>query len=161
MHIGAEGGPPIENDKASSRCVSSLSVPPRTRRCSKILPRPAARRLSAHLYNGKKSKYCEDRYFLSPSPMRSLNIYATFDRLMKHGITIHRPHARWGAAAWPPRALARPAFDRVAAERRPKPPAEPWSSMRNTGPLLITSSAIQPPHPGTSLCPPRCFRERE
>jgi lactoylglutathione lyase len=58
------------------------------------------------------------------------DIYATCDRLMKHGVTINRP-PRDGHMAF----VRSP--DRISVELLQKgearPPAEPWTSMPNSG----------------------------
>jgi len=58
------------------------------------------------------------------------DIYATCDRLMKHGVTINRP-PRDGHMAF----VRSP--DKISVELLQKgearPPAEPWKSMPNTG----------------------------
>jgi lactoylglutathione lyase len=58
------------------------------------------------------------------------DIYATCDRLMKHGVTINRP-PRDGRMAF----VRSP--DKISVELLQKgearPPAEPWKSMPNTG----------------------------
>ena len=58
------------------------------------------------------------------------DIYATCDRLMKAGITINRP-PRDGNMAF----VRSPDLHSIELLQKgePKPPAEPWSSMPNTG----------------------------
>ena len=58
------------------------------------------------------------------------DIYATCDKLMKMGITINRP-PRDGNMAF----VRSPDLHSIELLQKgePKPPAEPWSSMPNTG----------------------------
>jgi lactoylglutathione lyase len=58
------------------------------------------------------------------------DIYATCDRLMKAGVTINRP-PRDGNMAF----VRSPDLHSIELLQKgePKPPAEPWSSMPNTG----------------------------
>jgi len=89
-------------------------------------PRRAAGR--AH-YNWDEEKYGEDRHF-GHLAYEVDDIYATCDRLMKAGITINRP-PRDGNMAF----VRSPDRIRSSCCRRAnrKPPAEPWTSMPNTG----------------------------
>ena len=80
-------------------------------------------------YNWDEEKYGEDRHF-GHLAYEVDDIYATCDRLMKLGITINRP-PRDGNMAF----VRSP--DNISIELlqkgSPKPPAEPWASMANTG----------------------------
>ena len=80
-------------------------------------------------YNWDEEKYGEDRYF-GHLAYEVDDIYATCDRLMKHGITINRP-PRDGKMAF----IRSP--DNISIELLQKghalAPAEPWASMPNTG----------------------------
>jgi lactoylglutathione lyase len=74
-------------------------------------------------------KYCEDRHF-GHLAYEVDDIYATCDRLMKAGITINRP-PRDGNMAF----VRSPDLHSIELLQKgePKPPAEPWTSMPNTG----------------------------
>jgi lactoylglutathione lyase len=58
------------------------------------------------------------------------DIYATCDKLMKAGVTINRP-PRYGNMAF----VRSPDLHSIELLQKgePKPPAEPWASMPNTG----------------------------
>src|SRR3977135_179746 len=80
-------------------------------------------------YNWDEEKYGEDRHF-GHLAYEVDDIYATCDRLMKAGVTINRP-PREGirvSALCPPRR-----WSELSQRGEPKPPAEPWASMPNTG----------------------------
>src|SRR5581483_2108319 len=80
-------------------------------------------------YNWDEEKYGEDRYF-GHLAYEVDDIYATCDRLMKMGITINRP-PRDGNMAF----VRSPDLHSVELLQKgdAKPPAEPWTSMPNTG----------------------------
>jgi lactoylglutathione lyase len=80
-------------------------------------------------YNWDEEKYGEDRYF-GHLAYEVDDIYATCDRLMKAGITINRP-PRDGNMAF----VRSPDLHSIELLQKgePKPPAEPWTSMPNTG----------------------------
>ena len=80
-------------------------------------------------YNWDEEKYGEDRYF-GHLAYEVDDIYATCDRLMKLGITINRP-PRDGQMAF----VRSPDLHSIELLQKgePKPPAEPWTSMPNTG----------------------------
>ena len=80
-------------------------------------------------YNWDEEKYGEDRYF-GHLAYEVDDIYATCDRLMKQGITINRP-PRDGSMAF----VRSPDLHSIELLQKgdPKPPAEPWTSMPNTG----------------------------
>jgi lactoylglutathione lyase len=80
-------------------------------------------------YNWDEEKYGEDRYF-GHLAYEVDDIYATCDRLMKLGITINRP-PRDGQMAF----VRSPDLHSVELLQKgeAKPPAEPWTSMPNTG----------------------------
>src|SRR4029077_15751227 len=80
-------------------------------------------------YNWDEEKYGEDRYF-GHLAYEVDDIYATCDRLMKQGITINRP-PRDGNMAF----VRSPDLHSIELLQKgdPKPPAEPWTSMPNTG----------------------------
>ena len=80
-------------------------------------------------YNWDEEKYGEDRHF-GHLAYEVDDIYATCDRLMKAGITINRP-PRDGNMAF----VRSPDLHSIELLQKgqPKPPAEPWSSMPNTG----------------------------
>ena len=80
-------------------------------------------------YNWDEEAYGEDRYF-GHLAYEVDDIYATCDRLMKAGVTINRP-PRDGNMAF----VRSPDLHSIELLQKgdPKPPAEPWSSMPNTG----------------------------
>ena len=80
-------------------------------------------------YNWDSEDYGEARYF-GHLAYEVDDIYATCDRLMKLGITINRP-PRDGQMAF----VRSPDLHSIELLQKgdPKPPAEPWSSMPNTG----------------------------
>jgi lactoylglutathione lyase len=80
-------------------------------------------------YNWDEEKYGEDRYF-GHLAYEVDDIYATCDRLMKLGITINRP-PRDGQMAF----VRSPDLHSIELLQKgdARPPAEPWSSMPNTG----------------------------
>ena len=80
-------------------------------------------------YNWDEEKYGEDRYF-GHLAYEVDDIYATCDRLMKMGVTINRP-PRDGNMAF----VRSPDLHSIELLQKgePKAPAEPWTSMPNTG----------------------------
>ena len=80
-------------------------------------------------YNWDEEKYGEDRHF-GHLAYEVDDIYATCDRLMKLGITINRP-PRDGQMAF----VRSPDLHSIELLQKgdAKPPAEPWTSMPNTG----------------------------
>ena len=80
-------------------------------------------------YNWATEDYGEARYF-GHLAYEVDDIYATCDRLMKMGITINRP-PRDGNMAF----VRSPDLHSIELLQKgePKAPAEPWSSMPNTG----------------------------
>ena len=80
-------------------------------------------------YNWDEEKYGEDRYF-GHLAYEVDDIYATCEKLMKMGVTINRP-PRDGNMAF----VRSPDLHSIELLQKgePKPPAEPWSSMPNTG----------------------------
>jgi lactoylglutathione lyase len=80
-------------------------------------------------YNWDEEKYGEDRYF-GHLAYEVDDIYATCAHLMKLGITINRP-PRDGQMAF----VRSPDLHSIELLQKgdAKPPAEPWTSMPNTG----------------------------
>ena len=80
-------------------------------------------------YNWDSEDYGEARYF-GHLAYEVDDIYATCDRLMKMGVTINRP-PRDGNMAF----VRSPDLHSIELLQKgdPKPPAEPWTSMPNTG----------------------------
>jgi lactoylglutathione lyase len=80
-------------------------------------------------YNWDTEDYGEARYF-GHLAYEVDDIYATCDRLMKAGITIHRP-PRDGVMAF----VRSPDNQSIELLQKgaPLPPQEPWKSMKNTG----------------------------
>ena len=80
-------------------------------------------------YNWDEEKYGEDRYF-GHLAYEVDDIYATCAKLMKAGITINRP-PRDGMMAF----VRSPDLHSIELLQKgeAKPPAEPWTSMPNTG----------------------------
>jgi lactoylglutathione lyase len=80
-------------------------------------------------YNWDEEKYGEDRYF-GHLAYEVDDIYATCAHLMKHGITINRP-PRDGQMAF----VRSPDLHSIEILQKgeAKAPAEPWTSMPNTG----------------------------
>ena len=94
---------------------------------SKKIGRPA---MEVELtFNWDSEDYGEARYF-GHLAYEVDDIYATCDRLMKAGVTINRP-PRDGNMAF----VRSPDLHSIELLQKgdPKPPAEPWSSMPNTG----------------------------
>jgi lactoylglutathione lyase len=80
-------------------------------------------------YNWDEEKYGEDRYF-GHLAYEVDDIYATCAHLMKLGVTINRP-PRDGQMAF----VRSPDLHSIELLQKgdAKPPAEPWTSMPNTG----------------------------
>jgi lactoylglutathione lyase len=80
-------------------------------------------------YNWDTEDYGEARYF-GHLAYEVEDIYATCDRLMKGGVTINRP-PRDGNMAF----VRSPDQHSIELLQKgaPKPPQEPWASMKNTG----------------------------
>ena len=80
-------------------------------------------------YNWDEEKYGEDRYF-GHLAYEVDDIYATCAHLIKHGITINRP-PRDGQMAF----VRSPDLHSIELLQKgeAKAPAEPWTSMPNTG----------------------------
>lgn len=80
-------------------------------------------------YNWAEEAYGEDRFF-GHLAYEVDDIYATCERLMKLGITINRP-PRDGQMAF----VRSPDLHSIELLQKgePRPSAEPWSSMPNTG----------------------------
>jgi lactoylglutathione lyase len=93
------------------------------------LPKTRGAPLVELTYNWDEEKYGEDRYF-GHLAYEVDDIYATCDRLMKMGVTINRP-PRDGMMAF----VRSPDLHSIELLQKgeAKPPAEPWSSMPNTG----------------------------
>src|ERR1700704_3468187 len=117
----------IENDKGKFTLVFLCA--PEDEALLKSLPQTRGAPLVELTYNWEEEKYGEDRYF-GHLAYEVDDIYATCDRLMKHGITINRP-PRDGSMAF----VRSPDLHSIELLQKgePKPPAEPWSSMPNTG----------------------------
>ena len=93
-------------------------------------PKDRAAPLVELTYNwDSKEDYGEARYF-GHLAYEVDDIYATCDRLMKMGVTINRP-PRDGNMAF----VRSPDLHSIELLQKgdPKPPAEPWLSMPNTG----------------------------
>jgi lactoylglutathione lyase len=95
----------------------------------KKLPQTRGAPLVELTYNWDEEKYGEDRHF-GHLAYEVDDIYATCDKLMKMGITINRP-PRDGNMAF----VRSPDLHSIELLQKgdPKPAAEPWSSMPNTG----------------------------
>ena len=95
----------------------------------KKLPSTRGAPLVELTYNWDEEKYGEDRHF-GHLAYEVDDIYATCDKLMKMGITINRP-PRDGNMAF----VRSPDLHSIELLQKgdPKPPAEPWTSMPNTG----------------------------
>ena len=93
------------------------------------LPKTRGAPLVELTYNWDEEKYGEDRYF-GHLAYEVDDIYATCANLMKMGVTINRP-PRDGSMAF----VRSPDLHSIELLQKgdPKPPAEPWSSMPNTG----------------------------
>ena len=117
----------IENDKARFTLVFLCAA--EDEQLLKSLPQTRGAPLVELTYNWDEEKYGEDRYF-GHLAYEVDDIYATCDRLMKLGVTINRP-PRDGNMAF----VRSPDLHSIELLQKgdPKPPAEPWSSMANTG----------------------------
>jgi lactoylglutathione lyase len=117
----------IDNDKARFTLVFLCAA--EDVETLKKLPQTRGAPLVELTYNWDEEKYGEDRYF-GHLAYEVDDIYATCDRLMKMGITINRP-PRDGNMAF----VRSPDLHSIELLQKgdPKPPAEPWSSMPNTG----------------------------
>jgi len=95
----------------------------------KSLPKTRGAPLVELTYNWDEEKYGEDRFF-GHLAYEVDDIYATCDKLMKMGVTINRP-PRDGNMAF----VRSPDLHSIELLQKgdAKPPAEPWSSMPNTG----------------------------
>ena len=93
------------------------------------LPKTRGAPLVELTYNWDEEKYGEDRYF-GHLAYEVDDIYATCANLMKMGITINRP-PRDGSMAF----VRSPDLHSIELLQKgdAKPPAEPWTSMPNTG----------------------------
>jgi lactoylglutathione lyase len=117
----------IDNDKAKFTLVFLCA--PEDEAALKQQPSTRGAPLVELTYNWDEEKYGEDRYF-GHLAYEVDDIYATCDRLMKQGITINRP-PRDGNMAF----VRSPDLHSIELLQKgdPKPPAEPWTSMPNTG----------------------------
>jgi lactoylglutathione lyase len=117
----------IENDKGRFTLVFLCAA--EDEHLLKSLPQTRGAPLVELTYNWDEEKYGEDRYF-GHLAYEVDDIYATCDRLMKLGVTINRP-PRDGNMAF----VRSPDLHSIELLQKgePKPPAEPWSSMSNTG----------------------------
>jgi lactoylglutathione lyase len=111
----------IDNDKGRFTLVFLCA--PEDEGLLRAAPQNRGAPLVELTYNWDEEKYGEDRHF-------GHLIYETCDRLMKAGITINRP-PRDGNMAF----VRSPDLHSIELLQKgdPKPPAEPWSSMPNTG----------------------------
>jgi lactoylglutathione lyase len=117
----------IDNDKGKFTLVFLCA--PEDEGLLKASPPTRGAPLVELTYNWEEEKYGEDRYF-GHLAYEVDDIYATCDRLMKLGITINRP-PRDGQMAF----VRSPDLHSIELLQKgnAKPPAEPWSSMPNTG----------------------------
>jgi len=117
----------IDNDKAKFTLVFLCA--PEDEGLLKNTPKGRGAPLVELTYNWDEEKYGEDRYF-GHLAYEVDDIYATCDKLMKMGITINRP-PRDGNMAF----VRSPDLHSIELLQKgdPKPPAEPWTSMPNTG----------------------------
>src|SRR4029077_20703655 len=117
----------IDNDKARFTLVFLCA--PEDIETLKKLPQTRGAPLVELTYNWDEETYGEDRYF-GHLAYEVDDIYATCDRLMKQGITINRT-PRDGNMAF----VRSPDLHSIELLQKgaPKPPAEPWTSMPNTG----------------------------
>ena len=107
----------VDNDKGRFTLVFLCA--PEDEGLFKAAPQNRGAPLVELTYNWDEEKYGEVD-----------DIYATCDRLMKAGITINRP-PRDGNMAF----VRSPDLHSIELLQKgePKPPAEPWTSMPNTG----------------------------
>ncbi len=117
----------IDNDKARFTLVFLCAAEDLD--TLKSLPKTRGAPLVELTYNWDEEKYGEDRYF-GHLAYEVDDIYATCDKLMKMGVTINRP-PRDGNMAF----IRSPDLHSIELLQKgdPKPAAEPWSSMPNTG----------------------------
>jgi lactoylglutathione lyase len=117
----------IDNDKAKFTLVFLCAA--EDEHLLKNLPKTRGAPLVELTYNWDEEKYGEDRHF-GHLAYEVDDIYATCDRLMKLGITINRP-PRDGQMAF----VRSPDLHSIELLQKgdAKPPAEPWTSMPNTG----------------------------
>jgi lactoylglutathione lyase len=117
----------VDNDKGRFTLVFLCA--PEDESLFKAAPQNRGAPLVELTYNWDEEKYGEDRHF-GHLAYEVDDIYATCDRLMKAGITINRP-PRDGNMAF----VRSPDLHSIELLQKgdPKPPAEPWTSMPNTG----------------------------
>ena len=117
----------IDNDKAKFTLVFLCAAEDEA--LLKNTPSTRGAPLVELTYNWDEEKYGEDRYF-GHLAYEVDDIYATCDKLMKMGVTINRP-PRDGNMAF----VRSPDLHSIELLQKgdPKPPAEPWLSMPNTG----------------------------
>jgi len=117
----------VDNDKGRFTLVFLCA--PEDEGLFKAAPQNRGAPLVELTYNWDEEKYGEDRHF-GHLAYEVDDIYATCDRLMKAGITINRP-PRDGNMAF----VRSPDLHSIELLQKgePKPPAEPWTSMPNTG----------------------------
>jgi len=117
----------IDNDKAKFTLVFLCAA--EDEHLLKNLPTTRGAPLVELTYNWDEEKYGEDRYF-GHLAYEVDDIYATCEKLMKLGITINRP-PRDGQMAF----VRSPDLHSIELLQKgdAKPPAEPWTSMPNTG----------------------------
>jgi lactoylglutathione lyase len=117
----------IDNDKAKFTLVFLCAA--EDVGLLKNLPQNRGAPLVELTYNWDEEKYGEDRYF-GHLAYEVDDIYATCANLMKMGITINRP-PRDGMMAF----IRSPDLHSIELLQKgdAKPPAEPWTSMPNTG----------------------------
>ena len=117
----------IDNDKGRFTLVFLCA--PEDVDALKKLPQTRGAPLVELTYNWDPENYTGGRNF-GHLAYEVDDIYATCDRLMKAGITINRP-PRDGSMAF----VRSPDLHSIELLQKgePKPPAEPWASMPNTG----------------------------
>jgi lactoylglutathione lyase len=117
----------VDNDKGRFTLVFLCA--PEDEGLFKAAPQNRGAPLVELTYNWDEEKYGEDRHF-GHLAYEVDDIYATCERLMKAGITINRP-PRDGNMAF----VRSPDLHSIELLQKgePKAPAEPWSSMPNTG----------------------------
>jgi lactoylglutathione lyase len=117
----------IDNDKGKFTLVFLCA--PEDEGLLKASPPTRGAPLVELTYNWEEEKYGEDRYF-GHLAYEVDDIYATCAHLMKLGITINRP-PRDGQMAF----VRSPDLHSIELLQKgdAKPPAEPWTSMANTG----------------------------
>ena len=117
----------IDNDKGRFTLVFLCA--PQDEALLKSLPQTRGAPLVELTYNWDEEKYGEDRHF-GHLAYEVDDIYATCEKLMKLGVTINRP-PRDGNMAF----VRSPDLHSIELLQKgdPKPPAEPWASMPNSG----------------------------